>query len=245
MTKSGKLIVGLVIVFILLLSSVRIIGVGKVGIVTRFGNVNREVGSGLHLKIPFAESIHVMNVQLQKSQVDAEAATNDLQTVTASIALNYNLTSDTANKVYKEVGVNYVSTVIDPILQETVKSVSSQYNATDLIDKRTEVQTKTFVALQSALQKRGITVDNLSIVNFKFSDQFAAAIEAKQVEAQNVQAAQYKLQKAQLDAEANQVQDAALTPAILEQQAIAKWNGQMPKALGTNTVFGIDLQGSN
>lgn len=235
----------LFIVLPIFLSMFKVVGVGQVGIVTRFGQVVGEDQSGFHMILPWPfESMTQMNVQIQKSQVDASAATQDLQTVTTTVALNYNLTPATANQIYREVGTGYVATIVDPILQETVKSVTSQYNATDLIDQRSKVQAQTLAALQSALSARGITVDNLSIVNFEFSPQFAQAIEDKQVQAQNVQAAQYKLQQAQLNAQANQVQQAALTPAILEQQAINKWDGKMPQAVsgGTGNIFGINLQ---
>lgn len=233
------------LVIILLLMTIRVVGVGQVGIVTRFGNVNREWASGVHLKLPWPlEAETKMNIQIQKEQQEASAATQDLQTVTTTVALNYNLTPATANQVFREVGGDYKVRIIDPILQETIKATTSQYNATDLVDERPKVEAQTFTALTAALAKRGVTVDNLSIVNFQFSPQFSAAIESKQVEAQNVQAAQYKLQQAQLNAQANQVQTAALTPAILEQQAISKWDGKLPAYLqggAGSSVFGIPL----
>lgn len=241
--KIGIVVAAVIVLF--LLFCLRIVGVGQVGIVTRFGQVNREWQSGVHLKLPWPiEAETKMNVQIQKEQVDASAATQDLQTVTTTVALNYNLTSNTANQVYREVGTDYKVRVIDPILQEAVKSTTSNYNATDLIDQRSKVEQQTYNTLQLALSKRGITVDNLSIVNFQFSTQFSQAIENKQVEAQNVQAAQYKLQQADLNAQANSVQQAALTPAILEQQAISKWDGKLPTYLNSGSgtsVFGIPL----
>jgi regulator of protease activity HflC (stomatin/prohibitin superfamily) len=184
-----------------------------------------------------------MNVQIQLSQVPASAATLDVPDVSTIVALNYNLTSKTANQVYREVGTSYVSTIIDPIVQETFKAVTAEYNATDLIQERSKVQSQTLNALTTAFHNRGITVDNLNVVDFKFSPQYSAAIENKQVEAQNVQTAQYKLQQAQLNAQANQVQDSALSPQILEQQAISKWDGKMPQVVsgGTGNIFGINL----
>jgi regulator of protease activity HflC (stomatin/prohibitin superfamily) len=245
MTRAGKTLIGLLVVSLLFfMFCFRIVGVGKVGIVTRFGNVNREWSSGVHFKLPYPiEAETKMNVQIQKEQVDASAATQDLQTVTTTVALNYHLTPDTANQVFRQVGTDYKIRIIDPILQEAVKSTTSKYNATDLIDQRQKVEEQTYNTLTLELGKRGITVDNLSIVNFQFSSQFSTAIEQKQVEAQNVQAAQYKLQQATLNAQANQVQDAALTPAILQQQAINKWDGKLPNTLaGGGTVFNIPLQ---
>lgn len=231
-------------VFIRLLTCFRIVGVGQVGIVTKYGNVVGEVSSGMHF-IPPWESITGMNVQNQKVQVDATAATKDLQTVTTTVALNFNLTPKTANDIYKSVGTQYEGVVVDPILQETVKAVTAEYNATDLIDERAAVEAQTLSSLNKALSDRGVTVDNFSILNFQFSTAFTNAIENKQVEEQNVAAAQYKLQQAQINAQANQVQTTALTPQILEQQAISKWDGKMPQVINgsTGAVFGINLQG--
>lgn len=245
MTKTGKWLIGIVVVALLfLVLCVRTVGVGQVGIITRFGSVKRQENSGITLKLPYPiEHLTKMNVQIQKSQVGASAATQDLQEVSTTVALNYNLTPRTANQVYREVGTDYVPTIIDPIVQETFKAVTAQYNATDLVTERAKVQQETFKELTVAFKDRGITIDNLNIVNFDFSKQYSSAIEDKQVQAQNVQAAQYKLQQAQLNAQANQVQDSALTPQILEQQAISKWNGKMPQSVGSSsTIFGIPLQ---
>jgi regulator of protease activity HflC (stomatin/prohibitin superfamily) len=233
-----------IIVFFIIVSMFRVVSVGKVGIVTRFGKVVGEDQSGFHFILPWpVERMTGMNVQIQLSQVPASAATLDLQQVSTTVALNYNLTPQTANQVYREVGTSYVSTIIDPIVQETFKAVTAQYNATDLIQERSKVQSQTLNELTKAFENRGITVDNLNIVSFQFSSQYSAAIENKQVEAQNVQTAQYKLQQAQLNAQANQVQDSALSPQILEQQAISKWDGKMPQVVsgGTGNIFGINL----
>ena len=247
MRKITKLSIGVgILVILTLLTMIRVVGVGRVGIVTRFGQVVGDRQSGIQFVAPWGvEHLVSMNVQNQKVQVDATAATQDLQTVTTTVALNYNLTPATADQIYRSVGVNYQTVVIDPILQETVKAITSQYNATDLIDQRPKVEAQTLAALDKALSNKGFTVDNFSIVNFEFSKAFSDAIENKQVEAQNVQAAQYKLQQANLNAQANQVQDAALTPQILEQQAIQKWDGKLPNntvAGGSGTIFSLPLQ---
>lgn len=238
------LVVLVIVVLILMATCIRTVGTGQVGIETRFGKVTGEVPSGLHFILPW-EGITRMNVQNQKVQIDATAATQDLQQVTTTVALNYNLTPSTAFDIYKNIGVDYQGKVIDPIMNEDVKAVTSQYNAADLVQQRPAVEAKILTQLQSDLTAKGFTVDNFSVVNFAYSDQFATAIENKQVEAQNVQAAQYKLQQAQLNAQANQVQDAALTPQILEQQAISKWDGKLPAntVAGGSTLFSIPVSG--
>ena len=105
----------------------RVVGVGQVGIITQFGRVTREAQSGVVIKAPWpVQQLVKMNIKTQKEQQDASAASKDLQTVSTTIALNYHLTPLTAKKVFTEVGTNYNIVIIDPILQESIKSVTSQ-----------------------------------------------------------------------------------------------------------------------
>lgn len=244
---SKGLIVGgtvLAIIVLLFLLCFRVVGVGQVGIVSRFGNVTREQTSGVLLKLPWpVEHLQKMNIQTQKEQQDADAATHDLQSVTTTLAVNYHLTPDTARKVYQNVGTDYKARIIDPIIQESVKSVTSQYDAADLIGKRPPVERALEDSLVSKLTDRGITVDNVSIVNFSFSAEFDAAIEQKQVAQQDAQKAQYQLQTANLKAQAQDVQAKTLTPEYLELQAIEKWDGQLPTTVagGSGTILSIPL----
>lgn len=236
--------VGFILLLILLFNSVVQVKSGYVGVITTFGKATGEAQPGMSFKVPFIQGVTGMDTKIVGDEQNASAATQDLQTVTTTLVLNYNLTPGAVDNVFRQIGPTYQLTVVDPILQETVKSVTSQYNAQDLIQSRPAVQAKMLTGLQSALTKYGFTVDNVSIVDFQFSSAYSQAIENKQVEAQNVAAAQYKLQQAQLNAQANQVQDAALTPAILEQQAIAKWDGKLPNntVAGGSTLFSIPVQ---
>lgn len=226
-------------------SAVRVVGVGEVGIVTRFGTVVGELQSGLHVIAPWPfEGMTTMNVQVQKEQQDAGAATHDLQSVTASIALNYHLTDLTAQTVFKTIGTEYKARIIDPVIQEAVKATTAQYNAEELISQRPQVEAALSERLVGKLADRGITVDNVSIVNFEFSSSFDQAIEAKQVAQQQAQKAQYDLQTAQLKAQAQDVQAKTLTAQYLQLQAIEKWDGKMPTYMGVGgSVFNIPLQG--
>jgi regulator of protease activity HflC (stomatin/prohibitin superfamily) len=184
-----------------------------------------------------------MNIKTQKEQQDASAASKDLQTVTTTIALNYHLTPLTAKKVFVEVGTNYSSVIIDPILQESIKSVTSQYDAAELISQRNQVELALQDKLASKLTKRGITIDNVSIVNFNFSTAFDQSIEQKQVAQQNSQKAQYELLTATTRAQAQDVQAKTLTNEYLQLQAIEKWDGHLPTTVagGTGTILSIPL----
>lgn len=236
----------LIVALTTLFSSMRVVGVGQVGIVTRFGNVVGELQSGFHVIAPWPfEDMTTMNVQIQKEQQDAGAATHDLQSVTTTVALNYHLTDATAQQVFRSVGTDYKARVIDPVIQEAVKATTAQYNAEELISQRSQVETALSQRLVDKLTDRGITVDNVSIVNFEFSGAFDRAIEAKQVAQQRAQQAQYDLQTAELKAKAQDVQAKTLTTEYLQLQAIEKWDGHMPIYSGIQGgVFSIPLQGN-
>jgi prohibitin 1 len=237
------LIIGGILFLWLLFGTIRVVGVGQVGIVTRFGQVTREESSGVVFKAPWPiEHMTKMNIKTQKEQQDATAATHDLQSVTTTLALNYHLTPKTAREVFQQVGTNYPDVTIDPIIQEAIKSITANYNAEELISNRAKVEVALNDRLVSKLQDRGITVDNVSIVNFTFSKSFDEAIEQKQVAQQNAQKAAYELQAAQQKAQAQDAQAKTLTPEYLQLQAIERWDGHMPSTYssdGSGLLFNI------
>lgn len=242
--KAGWIFGGVVVLLLLFfIFCFRIVGVGQAAVIARFGNVSRQWGSGVHLKLPWPiEAEAKFDTKVQKDQVQAEAATIDLQDVTATLAVNYNVSQNDIGQLYKDVGTDWKIRILDPAIQEAFKSITSQYTAQQLLDKRPEVKTKVVDALALRLSKHQITLDDISIVDFKFSEEFTKAIEAKQVAQQQAQQAGFHLEQAQKDAQANQVQDASLSAQILEQQAIAKWDGHMPNYLSsTGGIFGIPL----
>lgn len=233
----------------------RTVGAGQVGIITRFGEVNRVETSGVAIKFPWPiERIEKMETRVQKEEQNAGAATSDLQDVNASLALNYALDNGTALKVYKELGKDYKERVITPAVQESFKASTAQYTASELITKREEVKAKAFEAIRSRLEKYGIRVVDLNIVNFNFSAEFNAAIESVQVANQNVAKARQELEttkveaeksitNAQAQAEAQRLQQQTLTPELLQKYAIDKWNGVLPTTnAGGSNIFSLPIK---
>lgn len=222
------------------LSSITVIGVGEVGIRTRFGNiVGTQLTSGLKFKTPFIEKITKINVRVQKIEKTGGSASKDLQDVKIAVAVNYRVESEKVKILFKNVGVKYQDVVLAPAVQESIKSISAMYTAEELITKRQEVSLKMQKKLEEKVEKYGLLIDNFNITNFNFSDAFNQAIEEKQVAEQKVATAKNALEKARIEAEqkiveaqasaeANKLMERSLTDAILQQRAIEKWNGQLP-----------------
>ena len=80
-------LIGLIVLILIpWIGAWRIVGAGKVGVVTRFGAVQRVANPGLAFKLPIVEGITIMETRIQKEQVEASAASKDLQEVKSIIA---------------------------------------------------------------------------------------------------------------------------------------------------------------
>src|SRR5512136_1833642 len=100
------------IAFLILMMAFFIVPAGSVGVVTRFGAVNRVAYPGIGIKIPLVEGVVKMDVRTQKDEVDTSAASKDLQVVTSTIAVNYHLDGKYAVDVYQNIGSRYQDIVI-------------------------------------------------------------------------------------------------------------------------------------
>ncbi len=253
--KTAYIIGGILAVLLFFLFCFRTVGAGQVGIVTRFGEVNRTASSGIAMKLPWPiERLTKMDIRVQKQQEVSNAATSDLQDVQATLALNYALDSATAIRVYKEIGPDFKERIIIPAVQESFKSASAGYTAQQLITQRTAVKGAAYDVIKARLGKYNIRVVDLNIVNFSFSPSFSAALESTQVARQEAEKAtqdlarikveaEQKITTATADAQAQRLQQQTLTPEILQLEAIRKWNGTMPTTTaGSGTIFNIPLQ---
>ena len=233
----------LVALLLWLLSGITSVQAGNVGVVTQFGKVTgRELQPGLNVKAPWPfQDVAVFSTQIQKDQTDASASSTDLQQVTTTVAVNYHVDRTQVSTIYQNIGVDYKERIIDPAIQESVKASTAKYNAADLITNRASVKDSVDKLLSDRVKPYGITVDAVSIVNFNFSAEFNAAIESKQVAQQKAEQAQYGLEQAQKDAQAQEAQKESLSDALLQKMAIEKWDGHMPQYVGSGSVFNIPL----
>ena len=261
--KPAVILVPFVLLLILLifLTCFTSVPTGYVGIRTKFGKADENVvQAGLNMKVPMIERIVLMDCRTQKAEVDCSTASRDLQEVTLRVAVNYNVSVENAYNIYKNIGVNYESIIISPAILESVKSVTAQYTAEELITKRSEVSDKMQETLKDKIEARGFSIIDFNITDLDFSAAYNQAIEKKQVAEQEAKQAQYELEKAKIEnekkiaeAEANakvmQVQDSSTTENALKlkeleikKNFIEKWNGVLPSTVtGDSVVPFLDI----
>lgn len=250
----------IVILLIIGIASITTVPTGYVGVKTRFGKVQEEViQEGFNLKAPFIEKIVKIDCRTKKIETESSTASKDLQEVTLKVAVNYNVEKEIANNLYKEVGTTYEDVIVNPAILESIKSITAQYTAEELITKRAEVSSKMQEVLKEKITNKGFNIVDFNIIDLNFSDAYNQAIEKKQVAEQQAKQAEYELQKSKVEnerkiaeAEANakvmEVQNASTTEQAiklkeieLQQKAIEKWNGQLPTTTSSSTIPFLNL----
>ncbi|MEG3939144.1 prohibitin family protein [Microcoleus sp. S36b_A3] len=237
------------IVFIiaaLILKPFTIVGPGERGVMMRFGKVQDAIlDEGIHPILPIFTSVKTLSVRVQKTDLKADAASKDLQSITTDLAVNWNVDPAKVNQVFQQVGdeEQIVTSILSPAISEVLKAATSKKTAEEIITKRTELKTEIDNSLKKRLEPYGVIVRDVSLINFGFSPEFSKAIEAKQIAEQEAKQAEFTVKKATQDAqaqinrakgqaEAQRLQRQTLTSEILQQQAIEKWNGQFPTVMG-------------
>lgn len=246
-SKAGKIVAAVIVLLIVVIigcGAFTTVRAGHTGVVVTFGKVSSSVlGEGLHLKIPFIQQVVQIDNRVQKAEVDCSSASKDLQTVTSTIALNYKVRNSSLADIYQNVGPDFESIIVSPAIQECVKAVTAKYTAEQLITERQSIGDQMKDLLGEKINSYGIDIEIFNIITFEFTDEYNAAIEAKQTAQQNALKAEQDLQrikveaeqtvaKAQAEAEAYRLKSEQITPQMIAMEYIDKWDGKLPAVAG-------------
>ena len=172
---------------------------GHTGILTTFGKVeDQTLEAGLHTVLPWQKVVPMDN-RTQKATINMPCFSSDIQEVQVIYSINYQISKENAQNIYKSIGVNYYETVITPRVQQAVKSVIAHYTAESLVASRDEMTGKIRDMLKPELELYNIILVNTAVENIDFSDAFTTAVEEKQVAEQ--QKLKAKTQQEQLEIE--------------------------------------------
>lgn len=253
----GKFIAPALVVLAALLgfSSFFIITPGEVALKTRLGSVVDSYSEGIHFKIPFIESITKFSIQIQRADIRTQAFSKDLQTMTSHLVINHRIQKETVISIYRDLGKNYVSNLVDPMAQEMFKAIAAKYSADSIIANRAALVEELNKVVKEKLQEKMIIVTDISVVDLDFTDQFLKAVEDKQVAEQQAKMSEKLVEKAKRDAESQiakargeaeslRMQREAVTQQLIELRkveaqlkAIEKWNGALPHYVGGGVPF--------
>jgi prohibitin 2 len=235
----GSILLALLIILIFFSATVE---TGNVGVVTNFGKVTGTVlDAGWHIVGP-VDHVTEVSIRTITTQTDATCFSADLQDVTIALAVQTRITKENVTDIYKNFGTEYMSQAMPKIL-DALKAETAKYEAAQIIANRDQIRSEALKAARERLTGF-VEIQDLSIVNVAFSEDYEKAIEAKQVAQQRAEQAKYELQQAQVEAEkkvatargeaeAIQIRGDALAknPAVIDLELINKWDGKAPDTL--------------
>ncbi|MDH3192094.1 MAG: prohibitin family protein [Nitrosopumilus sp.] len=231
----------LVLIGIVVSASVKIVDAGHRGVLLHWDAVDLSIPpleEGLHFVVPFQDDVVNIEVRTLKYANDARSASRDLQTVETTVTVNYHPEKEAVHRLYKNLGLDYENRVIQPAIEETVKQVTANYNAEELITKRPLVKQDIEASIRERLNQFEVVTEVISITDFEFSPLFAQAIESKVEAEQNALRAENDLRRIEVEARQNEAQaigkaNANIAEAVGEAEAIAIIN----KALAENPNY--------
>ena len=250
-------IIGVIITILLIACNpIAIVGAGERGVKVTMGKVSpQSYSEGVHFVTPFISKIYTMNVKTQKANPTTTVFTKDIQQARLVYVVNYNLQPENVHKMYREVGKEYKDTILIPIVEGTVKNVIGRWNASDLIANRAKATSDILVKLQEQLDDNYINITDFNITDIDYSDSFEKAIEGKVTAEQEAlkaknktvqiqEEARQKVISAEAEAKSMAIRANALTQnkALVEYEAVKKWDGKLPEYMMGNSVPFINLK---
>lgn len=251
-----KLIIALAVILVFAVVAANcftIVEAGHTGVVVTLGKVNEGVlQEGIHVKAPFVQNVVKIDNRITKLEVETEAFSKDLQTVTTTLAINYRVDTSKSYSIYKNIGADYETVLVTPAVNEVLKAITSKYTAEESVTNRALISDGLIEGLNEKLNNIGLYVTDVNIINFEFSEAFITAIEEKQVAQQKLLKSETDKQTAIINAEAqaetiritaeaeakaNDIISNSLTDRVIEYNKVEKWNGELPKVTGNGGSF--------
>lgn len=251
--SSGLIAIAIISVF---WTSATVVPASHTGVVVLFGQVQpNTLSEGLHIINPLSQTKNVFTGIDVASAQKGEAASRDLQSVHATLTVNYQVEQNKVRELYQlNPSLGYEAAFVVPAIYEVFKAVVSQYTAEELVTKRAEVSVNINKALNTKLAPYFMSVKTVNLVNFGFSRAFDSAIEEKVTALQKAATAENNLKKVRFEAESRIAQAEGEAKAIsiqaaavekqggagyIQLQAIQKWDGKLPSYMtsGAGTPF--------
>lgn len=157
------------------------------------------LAEGTHFIWPFLEWPILYTVRTVPRNFSAVTGNRDMQTVNISLRVLAHPDPETLPHLYRTLGTDYAERVLPSIVNEVLKQVIAQFTADALITQRETVSRLIRRNLTERARFFNVLLDDVSITNLTFGTEFTAAVEKKQVAAQEAERARFVVDRALQD----------------------------------------------
>ena len=188
---------------------------GSVQVVTRFGAVTGEVfGPGLNFKVPFIEdtmfyptvkvtyetSENPFDSQADFTDFAVDTVTRDGQRITLSYTIRFSIDPIQTAWIAQNLGdtERIVERIVKTDSRIWARNIPKEFAAIDLYTGNiVQVMERIFAVLNPLFITNGLILDEVGIRSISFTDEYATAIEAKQIALEGVITARNEAQQAE------------------------------------------------
>ncbi len=219
-------VIGAIIVVILIFRCFTVVPAGHVGVVDFLGSVSSEtLKPGVNVRNPFA-AVHKFSVKTQETKEVMVVPSKEGLSVTLEVSVLYHLNPETAAEVYKTIGPDYQTIILEPNFRSITRGVTAGYEARALYTSEREVLAQQIKSeLEKTVEPRGITIEATPLRQVSLPPNLTASIEQKLQSEQESQRMQFILTKESQEADRKRI----------EAQGIADF--QKIVSLGLNDQF--------
>lgn len=216
----ARVVIGVAILVVLLISCIVQIGPGQVGVPILFGSVQENVlRSGLNFVNPLVE-VEKLDIKTQAytmSGVKNEGAvkeddailtlSSDGLTLRLDVTVWFRLSEADAPNLLRTIGTDYIEKIVRPATRTALRDVTVMFAATDIYSaKRDDFISEITKNLEKSFQGRGIMLEKVLLRNVELPQRVREAIDEKIASEQKAQQMVYVLQKEKQEAERKEIE---------------------------------------
>lgn len=190
------------ILFIFIPFSCHQIDSGEVAVVKVWGEAKEVKGEGFNFDSWISTQYIKYDLKTQEVKSEISAYSQDAQSMTAGLTVQFRIQSDKVLNINKEYGTLDVLTErIKAVSEEKAKVVLSQSSAMSLIETRSELSTNVEQVIKNAVGQYYIDITMVAVTDITFSEAFENTVEDKMIAEQEKLKAEYEKEKAIIQAE--------------------------------------------